>query len=262
MRGHKKLWLSLAFSAFLILFCAGAYMASSQLLREHREEAAFEELIERVEAQGEINYPEIDEPSLDAPGVTQQKFTKYDALWEENHDLFGWVEIEGTKLNYPVMHTPQDPERYLHRAFDGSYAVSGVPFLDGGCFEGCGNYILYGHHMKNGTMFATITDYKSEDFWREHPRIKFDTLTRPGEYEVMAAFYAQVLPEGSEGFKYYEYQDLTEEPSFREYVEGVTAAALYPTGVEAEFGDELLTLSTCSYHQDEGRFVIVAVRVK
>ena len=115
----------------------------------------------------------------------------YAPLFERNPDLFGWIKIENTKLNYPVMYTPDDPEYYLRRAFDSSNSMSGVPFLDGRCFEGCGNYLIYGHHMKNGTMFAPITSYVKEEFWQKHPVIRFDTLYETGTYE--AAYDDQLL---------------------------------------------------------------------
>ncbi len=183
----------------------------------------------------------------------------YAALREKNPDMFGWVCIDGTRLNYPVMHTPEDPEYYLHRAFDGSSAQSGVPFLDASCYEGCGNYMVYGHKMKSGSMFAMLLSYDERAFWKQHPVIWFDTPEELGEYEVMAAFYSEIYPQDQMGvFRYYQYTDVTDEAVFEEYVSQVKAASLYDTGVQAEYGDTLLTLSTCSYHKDNGRFVVVA----
>lgn len=184
---------------------------------------------------------------------------EYAALYEENNDLFGWVQIPDTRLNYPVMYTPEDPEYYLRRAFDGSDSDSGVPFLDGDCTEHGGNYLIYGHNMNAGTMFALLPSYARQDFWEEHPVIRFDTLYERGDYAVMAAFYSQVYDVDAQGvFRYYQYTDLSSPERFREYVEQVKAAALYDTGITAEYGDQLLTLSTCNYHTGDGRFVVVA----
>lgn len=83
---------------------------------------------------------------------------------EQNPDFFGWISIEGTELNYPVMHTPKDEEYYLRRDFNGEDSQSGVPFLSASCYEGCGNYLIYGHNMKNGSMFATLLAYADRDF--------------------------------------------------------------------------------------------------
>ena len=182
----------------------------------------------------------------------------YEPLYKRNKDFFGWIEIEDTVVNYPVMHTPTRPEYYLHRSFERKDVYSGVPFLAGDCFIGCGNYLIYGHHIKNGTQFAGITKYSSEEFWEEHPTIRFDTLYEVGVYDVVAAFYSKVYPDSmTDVFRYYAYTDLREEAAFEEYVKQVMEVALYDTGIELEFGDQLITLSTCEYSQKDGRFVVV-----
>lgn len=249
----------------LIVFCLSAYMTFSEIIRGRREARAFEELAAQIAPEEDTPAPsEIPEPpaSKNTENIVLQEFHRYDALYEQNPDLFGWINIEGTKLNYPVMHTPDDPEHYLRRAFDGSYTSSGVPFLDGDCFTGCGNYIVYGHNMKNGTMFSPLVDYASEDFWQEHPTIRFDTVDAPGTYEILAVFYAKrYTTEDTDVFRYYNYADLTDEGIFQEYLQNVEAVALYDTGVTAEYGDQLLTLTTCSYHTYDGRLVVVAKAV-
>ena len=187
---------------------------------------------------------------------------QYLPLYEKNHDFFGWLSIEGTDIDYPVMYTPDDPEYYLHRAFDGSYSVSGVPFVDGNCSADDSYYLIYGHHMNNKTMFGQLPEYQDEDFWKEHPMIRFDTLYEQREYVVTADFFSRIYGKEERGvFRYYEYFDLSDEAVFSEYVQQVKAAALYDTGIDAEYGDELLVLSTCNYHTADGRFVVVAKRV-
>ena len=257
------------------VFAVSAYMAVSQLLREKKEDDAFADLITKVDTDRQTGTQSAEEDYVDpepesepeAPSEQTQPeqvmLAAYASLFEQNSDLFGWIEIEDTKLNYPVMHTPDDPEFYLHRAFDGSSSNSGVPFLDARCFEGCGNYLVYGHHMKNGTMFAVITSYAKESFWKEHPIIRFDTLYETAEYEVIAAFYSKVYSVDENGaFRYYEYADLSDPERFAEYIGQVKEAAIYNTGTEAGYGDQLLTLSTCEYHTEDGRFVVVARKVR
>lgn len=186
----------------------------------------------------------------------------YGSLYRRNHDIFGWITIEGTNVDFPVMHTPREPEYYLHKSFNRTYAYSGVPFMDGACFAGCGNYIIYGHHMKNGTMFASIVGYAEEDFWQEHPLIYFDTLYEMGAYEIVGAFYSRVFaPEETDVFRYYWYNDLRDREVFDDYIAQVRAEALYDTGVEVEYGDQLITLSTCEYSEKDNRFVIVARKI-
>lgn len=272
--GYRALWKNRKlmigiWMCFLLTFCLSAFMVVSQLIRERRDARAFEALLMQLE-EGEGTVQEIPEVKEDSPAlqtgsepdVPEPEFHKYDALYEQNHDLFGWVSIDGTELNYPVMHTPDDPEHYLHRAFDGTKSSSGVPFLDGNCYTGCGNYIVYGHHMKNGTMFAMLLDYADEDFWKDHPVICFDTLEKAGKYEVLAAFYGKAYRVNDENvFRYYNYTDLTDKEDFDEYLAFVSGSALYDTGVTAEYGDQLLTLFTCSYHTTDGRFVVVAKEI-
>lgn len=156
------------------------------------------------------------------------------------------------------MHTPEEEEYYLRRAFDRSSSISGTPFLDGDCFIGCGNYIVYGHNMNDGSMFASLLDYAGDSFWEEHPTIRFDTLTESGTYQVLATFYVDVsLSESGIAFPFYEFTDLRDEALFQEYLAQVKDRALYSTGVTAEFGEQLLTLSTCSYNTSDERFVVV-----
>ena len=187
---------------------------------------------------------------------------QYLPLYERNPDFFGWLSIEGTDIDYPVMYTPEDPEHYLRRAFNGSYSSSGVPFVDGNCPAGGSYYLIYGHHMNNGTMFGMLPKYQEEEFCKEHPVIRFDTLYEQREYVVMAAFFSRIYGKDEQGvFRYYEYFDLSDPAVFKEYVCQVSTAAIYDTGITAEYGDELLALSTCNYHTADGRFVVVAKRI-
>lgn len=134
--------------------------------------------------------------------------------------------------------------------------------MDGTCYWGCGNYLIYGHHMKNGTMFAPIVNYACEEYWQEHPLIYFDTLYEIGTYEVIAAFYSTAFTSSeTEGFRYYRYTDLTNPDVFAEYMEQVRSVAVYDTGLDASYGDQLLTLSTCEYSAKDNRFVVVARKI-
>lgn len=185
----------------------------------------------------------------------------YLPLYEQNHDLFGWIQIPGTKINYPVMCTPGDMEYYLRRAFDGSPSKGGTPFLDTVTPQDGYLYIIYGHNMKNKTMFGRLSEYAKKKYWEKHPLIYFDTLYEQQTYEIAAAFYSKVsMTEEEEGFRYYEYKDLSDEQVFEEFKEQVEAAALYDTGISLNYQDTVLLLSTCSYHTEEGRFVVVAVK--
>ena len=119
------------------------------------------------------------------------------------------------------------------------------------------NIVIYGHHMNDGSMFADLCGYADRDFWAEHKTIHFDTLSSFGEYEVMAAFRFNA---NRDTFRYNEYTNM-DEAEFAEFLENVRARALYDTGAELEYGDTLLTLSTCEYTYRNGRFVVVAKKV-
>lgn len=189
---------------------------------------------------------------------------KYRELYNQNQDLIGWIRIEDTKINYPVMYTPNDPELYLHKNFERKYAYGGLPFLDGRneAFSKTENLIIYGHNMKNGTMFGQIPQYANKSYWEKHPIVQFDLLTEQREYEVVGAFRSHQFREDEAGFRYYDYIDLTDQYSFDEYIRCVKQASIYNTGITPQWGDQLLTLSTCSYHTDSGTFVVVCRRVK
>ena len=217
---------------------------------------------ENVEITQETIEPQASITPEPTPTEVPPMLAAYEPLYKKNHDLWGWIMIEGTEINLPVMYTPRDSEYYLHRAFDRTYSFSGVPFMDGTCYWGCGNYLIYGHHMKNGTMFAPIVNYAREDYWQEHPLIYFDTLYEIGTYEVIAAFYSTAFTSSeTEGFRYYRYTDLTNPDVFAEYMEQVRSVAVYDTGLDASYGDQLLTLSTCEYSAKDNRFVVVARKI-
>lgn len=189
---------------------------------------------------------------------------KYVELYKANSDIIGWIKIDDTKVDYPVMQTKDNPEYYLYRAFDKSDASSGTPFMDANSdiFTPTSNFLIYGHHMKNGTMFHNIEKYKDKEFWQEHKTFKFDTIYKGGQgtYEVIAAGYTQIYPKNSTEFKYYQYPGITSRSDFNEYVKGVKAISEYDTGVTAEYGDQLVTLSTCAYQVEDGRFIVVGKR--
>ena len=190
MRMQKKVCKRLIlFIIFFVVFCTSAYMIFSRLWTERKENRAFAALNGQVEAKLQNESLTAAQTMSDAEPTI---IPAYAGIFEQNHDLFGWIRIEGTMLNYPVMHTPEEPEHYLRRAFDNSSSLSGVPFLDGDCFTDCGNYIVYGHNMKNGTMFGSVPAYADIKYWRDHPVINFDTLHESGAYEVIAAFYSRV----------------------------------------------------------------------
>lgn len=174
--------------------------------------------------------------------------------------MVGWLSIAGTTIDYPVMQTVDSPNYYLKRNFEKEYSDLGTPYVQEDCdISGSDNLVIYGHHIKGGKMFGALEDYKSQSFYEEHKVIEFDTLTQHGEYEIIAVF--KTIAYSSEGFRYYDFVDAEDEEAFNAYVAKCKELALYDTGVTAEYGDRLITLSTCEYSAQNGRLVVVAKKV-
>ena len=182
------------------------------------------------------------------------------ALHEENQDCIYWLSIPDTVIDYPVMYHPQEKDYYLRRDFYGDYSGSGTLYMDEDCDPEWGdNLIIYGHHMNNGTMFAALENYKSEDFYKEHPQITLQTLHGEETYRVMAAFTTPVYT--GNDFAYYNFTVTGDPTVYEAFVKECLSRSLYETGETAVYGRRLLTLSTCEYSQKNGRMVVVAVRV-
>ena len=184
---------------------------------------------------------------------------QYQALYAQNSDLAGWIQIDGTNINYPVMQSKHDPDFYLKHNFEKADSPHGCPYVQANCDlqTPSDNILVYGHNMKDGTMFSDLLQYKRESFWEQHRIIRFDTLTAQAEYTVMAVFRG----EAEDLFAYYQFADAETPQEFAAYVDACKNASLYETGVTAVYGDKLLTLSTCDDSGKNSRMVIVAKRI-
>ena len=237
----------------MIVFLGSAGMLLNYFINGAKEESALNEL-------GKMK--------MGGEDIVTDKGTvvaEYSKLYQANSDIIGWISIDGTKIDYPVMQTQNDPEYYIHRGFDKKYSKSGTPFMDANSdiFIPTSNFMIYGHNMKNGTMFHDLLKYESKSFYKKHKTFKFDTIYKGGQgtYEVIAAGYSQIYPQDSDKFKYYQYAGITSESDFNEFLKGVKELTPYRINSSAEYGDQLITLSTCAYHVDDGRFFVVAKRI-
>lgn len=187
---------------------------------------------------------------------------EYAGLYAENSDTIGWLKIDGTDIDYVVMQASDEIDKYLHRDFYGKDSYRGCLFVDEYCdiFKS-DNIIVYGHNMKDGTMFGTLDSYADKSFYSEHKVINFDTIYEKHTYEVVAAIKTNIPAKGENVFRYYEYTSSNDEETFLEYADFIEKNKLYDTGVEINPGDKLLTLSTCAYHTTDGRFVVVAKQI-
>ena len=204
------------------------------------------------------------DPSAQTEPVTEPEPTEpvmlpqYAALYEQNDDLFGWLRIDGTVIDYPVMHTPGDPEKYLHTNFAGEYSFGGIPFIDAACSADSDNLLIYGHNMKDGTMFGRLTQYeKSIDYLKAHPFVDFSTLWHQERYVIFAVVDVS-LDTSSENFlDYFAHPRFSSDAEFASYIRRAELASMYAIPMDVKPSDALLTLSTCL---EENRLVVIARR--
>lgn len=204
----------------------------------------------------EIHYTEEEELELEI-------LEEYRTLYNKNKKLIGWLQIDDTNIDYPVMQTVNN-EYYLDHNFNQEFDKNGSLFLDKDCdvVHRNTNLIIYGHHMKSGKMFGSLNRYSSEDYCKKHSTIQFDTIYEKGTYEVMYVFRSRIYNEDEVVFKYYQFLDASSEKEFDSNMKEMAELSLYDTGVTASYGDDLLTLSTCDSSETDGRFVVVAKKVQ
>ena len=351
----------LAVSAFILfILCGFMVLKSLGIIKDKPAPVAKEETVETVlpeeipSAESVIEEPS-EEPSEEAP-LEEETFEdaaeeeeirdplpEYDEILTVNPYVSGWLKIDGSNIDAPVVYTPKSQNYFLHRDLSGNDRESGTLFIAAIWRDGYYNTLIYGHNMKDGSGFGSLGKYSSKAYAFDHRTIRFDTLYETREYELLGAFYSAIeeteletpadreerdkaieeesiarkqeeeekekekpseeapteeappeeAPKVEEppkltlfdlhldedfgnvdiyrmekdqdmsngDFRYYYFTDLTYKDDYDYYVENVKKNSIYDTGVEAEWGDELLTLSTCSYHTTNGRFVIVAKRV-
>jgi len=191
---------------------------------------------------------------------TDEVLLKYRTLYSDNSDLAGWIKVDGTKIDYPVMQTVSDEEYYLHRNFKRLSSDEGLPFADARCdlTTPGENVIIYGHNMKNGDMFADLLKYEDEDFFNSHSSISFDTLFDEKEYKVISVFRTDVSADCKDGFRFYEFVKSSSERSLTDFIAEAVKNSIYKVSFDPGKVKGLLTLCTCEYSNKDGRFVVIA----
>lgn len=242
----------------ILLFSLSLYQVISHYAGAKQAEEEFSLLAERVAQAEESAGKEQERESEENGEEPISPLQKYEELFRQNNDMAGWIMVEDTPINYPVMYTPDNPNYYLKHSFYKEYSVYGVPYIAEQCdpMEPSDNVTIYGHHMNNGSMFSGLLKFADKDFYKQHKTVRFDTLTETAEYEVFAVFKTTAYDD--KGFPYYLFSHAETEEDFTDYVKQCKDLSLYETGVTAEYGDKLLTLSTCEYSNTNGRFVVVA----
>ena len=245
---------------FAVLLVTSTYFIYDYYHQANEQAELYDSLAEAVEQAQE----ETEEPAEEIQYNEEKTILpEYAELFMQNTDMVGWIQVADTNINYPVMHTPDNPDFYLKHGFDKGYTDYGCPYVQENCDVQLptDNVIIYGHHMKNGTMFADLEKFKSEDFYKEHKTIIFNTITDKCEYEIVAVFKTVVYTDDPSAFKYYRFVNADTPEQFDEFIAKCKELSLYDTGVTAEYGDKLITLSTCEYSRTNGRLVVVAKRV-
>lgn len=256
---EQKRKMLIAGCLFMCIISFGYLGAYYQVSAKSAKE--FEELSALKEA-GASGTREVKIHLTDETVETPDILPEYELVHQKNQKLIGWVKIDDTIIDYPVMQTVNN-EYYLDHNFNQEEDRNGCIFMDYQCdvVKGCDNIILYGHHMKSGKMFGTLNKYSKQSYYEEHPVIQFDTIYEKGTYQVMYVFRSKVYSEEDVTFKYYQFINAASEKEFYSAMNEMAALSLYDTGVTANYGDKLLTLSTCDYQEKAGRFVVVAKKI-
>lgn len=223
-------------------------------------DAFFDASAPELEASAERIADEVGSGMVDELAVLPE----YEAILQENPDFAGWITIDGTKVDYPVMLTEADADYYLRRNFNGQDDINGTLFMDArtNLEQRSTNIIIYGHNMKSGEMFGGLKKYLDEEYWLNHQQISFDTIYEKGTYEIFAVCLAEVQYRDVEGFRYYDFIQADSEEEFEEFLDNIEQLSVF-TGAEMPvYGDEILTLSTCNNYVEDGRLFLVARKCK
>lgn len=266
-------WGTITVLILIIIACAG--LIGAKLITDAQDKGEYSELQElrpdvtRPSINLDATKPSVTEPTQSEseqteptvptipPNIDDTVLFEYQPLYEINRDMVGWIQIEGTAIDYPVVQTPDSPNFYLRRNFYKEKATCGTIYAREACDINLpsDNVTLYGHNMRNGTMFADLHKYKQKSFWEKHRYVNFDTLNEYRTYEIFAVF--KTTADLTKGFTYHIYDTFATEKAFNEYVSTCKNMDLYDTGVMPVYGDKLLTLSTCDKTIADGRLVVV-----
>lgn len=260
----------------LIVVFAAAFVVSAVYLgtyfsRSRRQAEQYNQLAQMVDSVKQ-NQNQTTPPETQTDGTDPQKPTSgepevlapYQEVYDMNRDMVGWIKIDGTVVNYPVMQTSVDNrDYYLRRDYYQEYEKYGAGSIyareECDVFEPSDNVTLYGHNMHDGSMFACLLDYEDKKTWENNSLIFFDTLYEYHTYQIFAVFKTTATLD--EGFAYHRMENADSKEEFDSFVSTCKQLAFYDTGITPAYGDKLLCLSTCEYSQDNGRFVVAAVRI-
>ncbi len=241
----KKLLYMASVVLLIGIMLISSYFIFKELKGNNEQEKVFEELTEIIEKSNDNE---------------ESKERDLQQLYKINNDFVGWLDIENTTISYPIMQTKNNPNYYLKRDFYKKYSSYGTPYISEQCniYES-DNLIIYGHHMKNKAMFGTLENYKSEEYYKNHKIITFETLEKNRKYEIFAVF--KTVAYSNNGFKYYNFTNSQNNEEYKSFINKCKELSFYETNKEPKYGDKLITLSTCEYSNKNGRLVVVAYEI-
>ena len=260
----KKVLFTVIVLVLLAAFGVSAFMVVNYLVEGKQQENRYDELSNIANGQETTNAPETttgEEPTETTEATEPGMLAGYKEIYEMNNHTVGWIKMEGTQIDYPVMQTPDEPNFYLYRNFDKADSVRGSIYAREVCNidEPSDNITIYGHNMADGSMFAALNAYVNKSAWENNSLIFFDTLNEYHTYKIFAVF--KTSANVGQGFSYHQFVDAETEAEFDEFVSTCKELAFYDTGLTPVYGDKLICLSTCEYTLDNGRLVVAAVRI-
>ena len=248
-------------SLLIVILAISSFFIIKEFAENKKETDIYDELQEIViEENTDIDTTNVDTEIEKSEGESSNKYN-LENIAKINSDVVGWIKIENTNIDYPVM---QNGDYYLHRNIYKNYSSHGTPYLAEYCnIQYSDNLIIYGHHMNDNSMFAQLDNYKKHSFYENHKYIKFYSYyngkTIEKTYEVAIAFKTVVYSD--KGFKYYNYTNFSDVQELNDFIENCRKLEFYNTGIDINYGDKLITLSTCEYSQKNGRIVVVAKQI-
>ncbi len=272
MKKHKgKIQMGIVIGIFSVIIIACLISIFSRLYAENNEKEEFRQLAEIVteETTDTDNKTEkIIKPNIlkvsNFENEVQDELPVYYSTYYQPHSVhnllsmnsecFGWISISGTNINYPVMHTPNNPQKYLNKNFYGEYSFSGTPFLDARCSADSTNLIIYGHHMNNGTMFADLCNYTDYSYFTEHPTVVLETKDGIFAYSVFSVMKVKSNDD------WYKFISASLSNSYDLKIDYAKSHSIYNTGITPVCGQQILTLSTCYGYNQDDRILVLAVQ--
>ena len=267
----KKQVYKLVIVLLLLVFGISAFFVGRYIVESREQAEKFDALAQLKESAKETatTQPTIATEETEPEGTfgaaqildENNMLAEYGEIYALNDDVVGWIRIDGTKLDYPVMQTPDEPNYYLYRDFDKKQSVRGCVYAREECDINTpsDNITLYGHNMRDGSMFAAANAYVNKETWENNPLIFFDTLYEYHTYKIFSVF--KTSANIGEGFTYHNMIEAENKEDFDKFIAKCKELAFYETGITPQYGDKIICLSTCEYTLENGRLVIAAVRI-